>query len=165
MKNILKIIILLITFVLFLFIFLKMNNEESRKIDSIIETYKTFCGEYKKGEVEVGDKILQVDIADDDCKRTLGLSGKQSLNDIGMLFVFEKAENYSFWMKDMNFPIDIVWIDDTFSVVGIEKNLSPSTYPKSYGREYKALYVLEVQANFSEKNNIKITDKITFTQK
>ena len=81
-----------------------------------------------------------------------------------MIFVFEKVGNYGFWMKDMNFPLDILWINDNFKVVGIEKNLATSTYPKSFGSKYKAMYVLEISAGYSNKNNIKIGDKIIFSQ-
>ena len=93
----------------------------------------------------------------------LGLSGRDSLaSSSGMIFIFDKAGNHGFWMKDMNFPLDILWINDNFEIVGIEKSLSPSTYPNSFGEKYFAKYVLEVSASFCDKNNIKVGDKIIF---
>jgi uncharacterized membrane protein (UPF0127 family) len=67
-------------------------------------------------------------------------------------------------MKDMNFPIDILWINDNFEVVGIEKNILPQTYPKTFGEKYLASYVLEVSAGYCDKNNIKLGNKINFLQ-
>ena len=144
---------------------MKFYDEEKTNTEIKIVKYETVCGEYNKGEIQIGSKVLSVDIADNDCKRSLGLSGKISLNDEGMMFVFEKQGNYGFWMKDMNFPIDILWIDDNYKVVGVEKSLSPNTYPESFGEKYLARYVLEVPAQYSDKNNIKIGDKIIFTEK
>ena len=109
-----------------------------------------------------GNQILFVNIADNDCKTKLGLSGSTGLNGEGMFFVLKKVGNYGFWMKNMNFPLDILWINDNFEIVGIEKSLLPSTYPNSFGQKYFAKYVLEVSAGYCDKNNIKVGDKIIF---
>ena len=164
-KVTLTIILLTILFVVFFVIYIKFYDEETHSSISKVNTYETVCGKYEKGEIKFGQKILSVNIADDDCKKTLGLSGDISLNDEGMIFIFEKAGNYGFWMKDMNFPLDILWFDDNFKVVGIEKDLATSTYPKSFGVKYFAKYVLEVSAGYSQKNNIKVADKIIFDKK
>ncbi|MCX6751552.1 MAG: DUF192 domain-containing protein, partial [Candidatus Nomurabacteria bacterium] len=88
-----------------------------------------------------------------------GLSGRKSLNeDQGMLFVFYKSEIYPFWMKDMNFAIDIIWIDEDFRVVFIKKNASTQSYPETFTPNQNARYVLEGSAGFSEKNNLKVGD-------
>lgn len=126
------------------------------------QKYKTICGEYEEGQVMVGSKVVSVDIADDQCKLMLGLSGKTALSDAGMIFVFPQTGSYGFWMKDMNFSLDIIWIDDNYKVSGIVKNLSPDTYSKSYGQQYTARYVLEVPAGFADSNNIKAGDEVIF---
>lgn len=123
---------------------------------------KNICGKYHQKEIQINSNNIIVDIADNDCKRELGLSNKISLNNKGMLFIFENSGNYSFWMKDMNFPIDILWMDDNFNVIGIEKNLATSTYPETFGKEYISKYILELPAGFSDKNNIKNGDKIIY---
>jgi uncharacterized membrane protein (UPF0127 family) len=53
-----------------------------------------------------------------------GLGGRQELAVDGMLFVFPRLDRPVFWMKDMLFPIDIVWIQQG-KVVGIERNVQP----------------------------------------
>ena len=58
-----------------------------------------------------------------------GLAVKNKLKENeSMLFVFDKLENHSFWMKDMKFPIDIIWLDSTGKVVHIEENLEPCPF-------------------------------------
>lgn len=123
--------------------------------------YKTSCGDYEEKNVEINGKILNTIISDTDCKKSLGLSGMKKLeNNEGMLFLFDKAGYYGFWMKDMNFSIDILWISDDFKVAGIEKIIVPETYPEVFGKNYLARYVLELPAGYADKNNIKVGDKI-----
>jgi len=70
--------------------------------------------------------VIAVEIADTFKQRSKGLSGRDNLNaDSAMLFVFDKESYYSFWMLDMNFPIDIVWLDSEYKVVDIAKNIKP----------------------------------------
>lgn len=159
-KVIPTIILLLILFVVFFQIFIKFYNTEKKNSNIQVEAYNVVCGTYKRGEVKINSKTLLVDIADDDCKRILGLSNKTSLGGEGMVFVFENSGNHGFWMKDMRFPIDILWIDEFFTIVGIEKNVSPDTYPKPFGQKYLSKYVLETSVGYSNKYNIKIGDKI-----
>ncbi len=114
-------------------------------------------------KVKIGEKILKVEIADTKIGQTQGLSGRANLDeDRGMLFVFEKSGPHYFWMKDMNFPIDIIWINEDLGVVFIEKNVNPDTYPQTFGPNLNSKYVLEVVSGFSEKNNLKVGEKLEF---
>lgn len=91
----------------------------------------------------------------------LGLSGRENLPaGYGMLFVFNDIGSHGFWMKDMNFPIDIIFIDDNFLVTGIEKEIATNTYPEIFGEDFVSKYVLEVNAGFADANGIKIGDKV-----
>lgn len=114
--------------------------------------------------VRIGGKKIRIDIADTVATRTQGLSGRTSLADTeGMLFVFENADRYGFWMKDMNFAIDIIWIGPEKNVVYIEKSLSPETYPRVFTPTDQAKYVLEVKAGFSDSVDLRVGDKIEFS--
>ncbi len=140
-------------------------SEKKQNIDAGVKIYKVDCEKYDKGEVKIGSKIIFVDIADDVCKKELGLSSRSFLDDdTGMIFVFDEVGIYGFWMKDMNFSLDILWIDGDFKVNGIEKDIATSTYPKQFGEKYLARYVLEVPAGYSDKNNVKVGDKIIFSK-
>ncbi len=111
--------------------------------------------------VNTNHSKLSLDIADTDEERELGLGGRESMSESsGMLFVFETPDKYAFWMKDMRFPLDIIWMDENYQIVYIEKGLTPETFPQMYEPDTNSLYVLEVNAGFAEKNNLKIGDKL-----
>lgn len=87
--------------------------------------------------------------------RELGLSGRASLApDEGLLFIFPQPVNTGFWMKDMKFSIDIVWIDSDRRVVGIAEDVSPSSYPNSFYPPQKVQFVLEVNAGDAKKSGL-----------
>lgn len=112
---------------------------------------------YEKQTISFLDQTMKVYIADNPRTRTRGLSNKTYLPEgKGMLFVFEKPDKYSFWMKDMNFAIDMIWIDEKGKVVYIEKNATPESYPTSFMTNKDALYVLEVNAGFVTQKGIKV---------
>ncbi|MBI2630639.1 DUF192 domain-containing protein [Candidatus Nomurabacteria bacterium] len=122
----------------------------------------------KKSAVEIAGKMLLVDVARTDAEKSKGLSGKDKLNENeGMLFVFEEAGRYPFWMKDMKFPIDIIWLmpaesgdNSLLTAVYIERNAKPESYPNTFNPKVDSKYVLEVVSGLSEKNNLKIGDTI-----
>lgn len=76
-----------------------------------------------------------------------GLGGRATIpHGYGMLFVFPSAERYGFWMKDMLAPIDIIWLSDDGTVLGIEHEVSPDTYPAVFYASSPVRYVLETRA-------------------
>jgi uncharacterized membrane protein (UPF0127 family) len=92
----------------------------------------------------VGHKDLRLEVADNPQSRTQGLSGRKRLpQDAGLLFVFDEPDEHCFWMKDMRFPIDIVWLDTDKRIVHIRENVDPDTFPKSFCPDQPAQYVLE----------------------
>ena len=115
--------------------------------------------------IEIAGQNVKVELAPTAEERTRGLSGRVGLEENGgMLFVFDSDGVYPFWMKDMNFPIDIVWINKDLKVVYVKENATPDSFPESFSSGEKVLYVLEVSAGFSEKNNLQIGDEVVFTQ-
>ena len=111
--------------------------------------------------VKVGTARVLIDIADTPTLRARGLSGRKLLlDDQGMYFIFDHPGMYPFWMKEMNFPIDIIWIGEHMSVVDITKSASPSSFPQTFVSSAPALYVLEVQAGFAERHGVKIGDQV-----
>ena len=62
--------------------------------------------------LEIGEETFIVEIADNDEERVRGLSLREPIEaNRGMLFIFDVSGNYSFWMKDMLFALDIIWIN------------------------------------------------------
>ena len=92
-----------------------------------------------------------------------GLSGRPSLpKDSGMLFVFPNVGIYGFWMKDMNFPIDIVWINADKKVSGIARDVEPTTYPKVFYPPSEIRYVLELNSGGALDYGIATGTKLVF---
>jgi len=110
----------------------------------------------------INNHKIEVEIADTKVKREKGLSGRPSLDeDSGMLFVFDKPGKYPFWMKDMQFALDFVWIMNDI-VVEITKNISSSDYQPSntIAPKQEVNKVLELNAGISDKLNIKVGDSV-----
>lgn len=79
-----------------------------------------------------------------------GLGGRSDIpHNYGMLFVFPKDGKQGFWMKDMLVPIDIIWLSDNGTVVGIEESVATSTYPNVFYAPQPVRYVLETHAGES----------------
>jgi uncharacterized membrane protein (UPF0127 family) len=110
---------------------------------------------------------LQADVALTPDEQTRGLSIKDTLqSNEGMLFPSESPRILSFWMKDMKFPIDILWLGADKKVVHIEESLQPCSpfLPcPSYTPDVKAQYVLETVAGFSSANGITEGTPVEFT--
>ena len=101
-----------------------------------------------------------------DQKKGLGKRESLPLNE-GMLFVFEKTGAYTFWMKDVKFALDIIWLDENKDVVDIAPNApaQPGMSERDlilYKPKSDAKYVLEVNAGLASLNNIQIGDKAEF---
>ncbi len=100
---------------------------------------------------------VNVELANTDEKRRLGLSFRQYLGDYdGMLFVFDSDVSNPFWMKDMMIPLDIIFVDSNYFIVDIKEAQAPctSTYCPNIYSSAPFRYVLEVNSGFVEKNGI-----------
>ena len=115
--------------------------------------------------IVIDTKKIYVDIAKTQTEQEKGLAIYNSLpQDKGMLFPFETAGYYAFWMKDMKFSIDIIYIRgnkivDIFKSVPVQKageEMPPTVKPKD-----KADMVLEINAGLSKKYNFRIGDFVT----
>lgn len=116
-----------------------------------------------KNEVCFIKGCIEVELAMTQEEQDAGLSNRISLelND-GMLFVFEEEGDYPFWMKDMKFPLDIIWINKSGSVVDMFENADPCNGPVCIGiyPEANASYVLEVNAGTINKLKLKLSDNV-----
>jgi uncharacterized protein len=114
--------------------------------------------------VIAGRVTLTVELARSPGEQVRGLSGRPSLAPgNGMLFVYDRQQPVSIWMKDMLFPLDIVWIR-AGRIVKIEKNAPPLT-PTGPERIYTATadLVLEVPAGFTDRQRIRLSDTVEAT--
>lgn len=116
---------------------------------------------FPMGTVTVDGIPLQVQIADSEPRRTRGLMFQDPLPyDQGMIFVFSEPGIYSFWMLNLQFPLDIIWFDAQGRVVHIVEDAPPCKTTvelvacESMVPDVEALYVLEVTSGFVKENNI-----------
>lgn len=113
--------------------------------------------------VKVREACLKLELATTPQAHTQGLSGRASLPpDRAMLFVFGLQDRHCFWMKDMRFPLDIVWLNQDKQVVHIETDVRPETYPQTFCPSDEALYVLELNAGKAAAGNIVVGDTLRF---
>ena len=118
--------------------------------------------------IEIENEIVDAELADTTELRTRGLSFRKGLDDgTGMLFVYPDAGIRSFWMPDMNFCLDIIWIEDG-EIAGVAENACPEPgVAKSdldrYVSPVPVTYVLEVPAFWMRDNGVEIGADVAIT--
>lgn len=121
--------------------------------------------EYSGPKVIFGETEVQVELATTTQALRQGLSGREELGaQSGMLFIFKQPAIHRFWMPDMNFPLDMIWIGDG-TVADISENV-PADFdpanPTFYSPSVPVRYVLEVNAGFAARHGIRIGDAVIF---
>lgn len=107
---------------------------------------------------------IKVELAKTPASQQQGLSDRKSLGtNQGMLFIFPQDEPHQFWMKDMNFPLDIIWLDKDGKILGIAAKVATSTFPDTIPSPGPIRQVLEVNAGYAEKNELTVGDFIHFS--
>lgn len=110
---------------------------------------------------------IRIEIARTPEDKALGLMHRRNLSENeGMLFIYDEEGYHAFWMKNMNFPLDIIWLDEDKKIVYISEEVSPCKSDPcplySPPQNVKVKYVLEVNANFSKENNLSVGKKVAF---
>lgn len=119
--------------------------------------------------VKIGDALFPVDLALTPEQRSQGLSGREVMAaDTGMLFIFENEGTFSFWMKEMHFPLDIVWIGADCTVVDVTLGAPPPEEDQAladlprFSPNSPAQYVLEINAGEFVEQGIEPGDLVEF---
>ncbi len=119
-------------------------------------------------KLEIRNQTFTVEYAVTENEKRQGLSGRDKLPDNhGMIFVYRDKQQYSFWMKDMKFALDFIWIDDT-KIVDITENVPPPLSgkpPETVSPKQPVNRILEVNAGTVERLGIQIGDTVTFLRK
>lgn len=111
----------------------------------------------------LGKTKLQYELVDTPALRRVGLSGRDSLPaDSAMLFNFGTNGKHCIWMKDMRFPLDIIWLNDQQQIVYVKENVSPDTYPEQFCPEADSHYVIEINAGEYSKTGAQLGGPVTF---
>lgn len=128
----------------------------------VLRGWQYWEGRLKHGRVIIGNTVTEVEVAETPMAQERGLSGRKDLGENrGMLFVFPQKNYYSFWMKEMRFPIDIIWIqDDRIVDLASDVPIVASEFLKTYKPKEPVNFVLEVNAGFSLSRGIKVGDGV-----
>lgn len=109
------------------------------------------------GALVLGSSTVRVIVVDDSAELVRGLSGHPPLSeDEGMFFIFPAESSQAFWMKDMLFALDMIWLDRSLVIVDITENVPPESYPATFSPRVPAQYVLEVNAGYARRHGIAI---------
>lgn len=114
---------------------------------------------------QAGEIVLEVEVMDTQIKRTQGLKGREGLPETqGMLFLFPKEGWRNFWMKDVKFPIDILFFDRHKRLVGAVEDAQPCVEEpcEYYKSVVVAQYALEVNTGFVAGNFVEVGDVLDF---
>lgn len=145
---------ILLSLVVLLFIFSTgfIVNEYKAKQDNSCVLYINSASD--KG-------CIELEVADTNEERAKGLSGRENMpSNKGMLFKFDSPGKKCIWMKDMNFSIDIIWLNSDKSITHIEKDVSPNTYPKSFCPSNDSQYVIELNSGVSDAAELRVGQKL-----
>lgn len=116
--------------------------------------------DYRILPVSIGNNLYHLYVADTDPLRVQGLSNIVKLKtDQGMIFTFPNRDRHSFWMKDMRFNLDFIYVDGK-EVVDVRENISPDTYPVYITPDKLCDKVIELRAGEIQKSNIQVGDSI-----
>lgn len=113
------------------------------------------------------DNCFNVEIADTPQKRETGLMfRKQLAKNSGMLFAFDQADVYQFWMKNTLIPLDMIWIDEDNKIIYMQKNVPPCEVEpcEMFGPDEKALYILETKGGAIEEMGLEAGDEMVIAQ-
>jgi hypothetical protein len=111
------------------------------------------------------ERCFSVELARTSTERKNGLMLRESLDDnSGMLFIFDRDGIYPMWMKNMEIPLDLIWMDKDGKVVFIKENAQPcgegecqNITPNS-----RAYYVLEINAGLVRAYRLEVGSTASF---
>lgn len=113
--------------------------------------------------IESASKTLSVELANTQESRGQGLSDRECLaENSGMLFEFDSSAPHCFWMKDMNFSLDIIWLDENKQVVDYQQSATPESYPEAFCPDELAKYVIEVNSGYVDTHNIEVGQELNW---
>lgn len=124
--------------------------------------------EFKVQKIKIGSQILDVEIADDNPKRSLGLMNRKELKEgKGMLFIFDQEQMLSFWMKNTLIPLSIGYFDQNkklFQILDMKPASPMEVHPPNYPSSRPGKFALEVPIGWFNRHNIKPGATFSFEQ-
>ena len=147
-----------------IFLFLTSCKEEPKKV--LETTAITFTNEGKlsifKKDKDSPITMMDIEIAESEYETATGLMYRKSMEEKqGMLFIFPDVAMHSFYMKNTEIPLDLIFIDENLKIVSFQKEAKPYD-ETSLSSEVPIKYVLEINAGLVDKWTLEVDDQITF---
>lgn len=153
------VILLLLLSVFFVSLLLYSNNQSSPSADDIAAVRSEYFAPLET--MSIGGVMVEASVATTPEERRTGLSNTPFLPPgVVKLFVFPESDYWGIWMPDMNYPIDILWLNESASIIHIETAVEPDTYPETFVPYQPALYVIETEAGFVATHNIALGNQV-----
>lgn len=157
----------LLSFLFIGMLFLQTSCKEEPK-KALETTPITFT---KEGELSIfkkeGDSLittLDIEIAESEYETATGLMYRKSMEEKqGMLFIFPDVAMHSFYMKNTEFPLDLIFIDENLAIVSFQKDAQPFN-ETSLSSKLPIKYVLEINAGLADQWGIMVGDRITYKE-
>lgn len=156
---------LIFSFLLFVvFTACKEKNESQTSITKEVSFTKEGELTIKKAETDSTLVMLDIEIADDEYQTQTGLMYRKGMpNNQAMLFIFDDEQPRSFYMKNTEFGLDIIYINSKKEIVNIQKNAQPLD-PTSLPSQGAAQYVLEVNDGLSDLWGLQAGDRVEWSK-
>tara|TARA_R110002033_G_scaffold52650_1_gene100108 strand:- start:4035 stop:4541 length:507 start_codon:yes stop_codon:yes gene_type:complete len=151
--------------VLTLIFFSSCKKEKTTKTEDkvVVSFKKEGTLTLKKADTNSIIRTIDIEIADNDYETQTGLMYRNKLEENhGMLFILEEEKLQNFYMKNTRIPLDIIYINESKTIVSFQKNAKPMD-ETSLPSEAPAKYVLEINGGLSDQWQLKVGDKISFT--
>lgn len=116
----------------------------------------SFSKQARLGQASLNLAIIQ---KEEDLVRGFSFHKEIQANE-GLLFVFNTPDRYGIWMKDMNFALDVIWLNEKMEIISIRENFSQESYPEVAYPDAESSFVLEVLSGFVKSNKIRVGDRL-----
>lgn len=166
-KKIFSLTILILVAVGSLYLLARSPSEAHKQADIVNPQAQQAQFSYATTTISAPNGNIVAQIADTTDEETQGLSDRTDLPEgTGMLFAFDSVTTQYMWMKDMNFPLDMVWLDQNKKVTYIAADVTPQSYmqnpPEIFYSPTPALYVIEIPSGDANRLGITVGKTLSF---
>jgi len=150
------------------FFYTPLTKREEMATWQEIETKEVSQPKFETKQIVIGTKEYKINLTQTEEDRKKGLAVFDSLTaNEGMLFSFDQEDYYVFWMKEMKFNIDIIFLDKDKKVLDVFENVKaePGVQDmdlKTYSSKLKSQFIIELKEGETRKNGIKPGDTVLF---
>ncbi|HSF66894.1 MAG TPA: DUF192 domain-containing protein [Nitrospiraceae bacterium] len=110
---------------------------------------------------------VEAEVADTPEKLFVGLAFREALPaNTGLLYIFESTGQNHLWTKGYRFPVDIIWVDESHHIVGLNENVAPcreDECPRYSSSPEAVRYAIQTEAGFIKREGITIGLELKYT--